>query len=218
LIDLYDAEISFNDATFGALLEKLRELELYDSTLIIFVSDHGEEFHEHGGWQHGSTLYEEQLHVPFLLRLPNGELAGQSVDALAQLVDVLPTVLDSLGEPVPNDLDGQSLLPAIEGDPVSGRVGIAHLELDVHRLEAIVDGNRKLIRWLPVRPYSRVELYELDTDQAEQVDLSGEQEIGLGVLQRRLDESATVRVPMSREEADIPPEIEERLRALGYLQ
>ncbi|MEM7355101.1 MAG: sulfatase, partial [Acidobacteriota bacterium] len=67
LTALYNAEIAFNDRSFGALIDRLRQLGLYDDAVIIFVADHGEELHDHGSWSHGSTLFQEQLRVPLIV-------------------------------------------------------------------------------------------------------------------------------------------------------
>ncbi len=77
---LYDAEIAFNDHHLGRLLDHLKAENLYDSTIVLVVSDHGEEFYEHEYWGHGITLYEEQLRVPFVLKLPHQMSAGQVAD------------------------------------------------------------------------------------------------------------------------------------------
>ena len=109
---LYDAEVAFTDHHFGQLVAWLKNNGLYDSTAILAVSDHGEEFFEHGGWGHGSTLYQEQLAVPLIVKFPGQVGAGQRVDALAQHVDLLPTILDLLGIEGPPHLQGSSLWPS----------------------------------------------------------------------------------------------------------
>ena len=98
---LYDAEGAFNDHQFGLLIEWLREHDLYESTFIVVVSDHGEEFYEHQRWAHGKTLYQEQLAVPLIFKLPGRAGAGVVVDGVAQHVDLLPTLLEFLGLPIP---------------------------------------------------------------------------------------------------------------------
>src|SRR5207244_10762113 len=87
-----------------------RSRRLDRSTLVVFVADHGEEFHEHGGFDHGRTLYQELVRVPLLVRLPSGAGGGRRVRGLARQIDVLPTVLAVLGLPVPADLPGSTLL------------------------------------------------------------------------------------------------------------
>lgn len=98
---LYAAEIAAEDRQLGRFLDLLQGRGLYDDSLILFTSDHGEAFSEHGSWSHGQTLYAEVLRVPLLLRLPGGEGAGRRIPAPVQGVDLLPTVLDSVGLPPP---------------------------------------------------------------------------------------------------------------------
>ena len=114
---LYDAEIACNDHHVGRLLDHLKARDLYDSTIVLVVSDHGEEFYEHEFWGHGDTLYGEQLRVPFVLKLPHQASAGRVVDGLAQHLDVMPTVLDLVGLPPVAGVQGRSLKPVIGGAP-----------------------------------------------------------------------------------------------------
>src|SRR5262249_38129382 len=73
---LYEGEVRYADRQFGIFLDLLRYLDLYDDSLIVLVADHGEEFYEHGGFDHGRTLYEELLHVPLIIKLPNSKGGG----------------------------------------------------------------------------------------------------------------------------------------------
>src|SRR5262249_44515087 len=97
LLALYDGQVAANDESFGLLLDGLRERGLYDPALVLFTADHGEEFLDHGSWMHGQTLYEEQLAIPFLLKLPDFSRAGTVSAADVEHVDVLPTILGLLG-------------------------------------------------------------------------------------------------------------------------
>lgn len=113
VIDCYDAEIAYVDEQFGRLIEALKERELYDDTLIVVTSDHGEEFWDHGGTEHGKTLFEEQLRVPFLIKLPGQENGGTARTFLTETIDIAPTLLDIVGIPVPVSFQGMSLLALI---------------------------------------------------------------------------------------------------------
>ncbi|MES1211548.1 MAG: sulfatase, partial [Acidobacteriota bacterium] len=97
----YDGEIATADRIVGDLLAELKRLGVYDRALIILVSDHGEGLGEHGEEEHGVLLYDEAIHVPLLLKLPDAQLAGSTVSKPAQLTDVAPTVLALLGMEVP---------------------------------------------------------------------------------------------------------------------
>ena len=112
---LYDGEIAENDASFGRLLDDLRARGLLQRSAVLFTSDHGEEFHEHGGWRHAESLFEEVLRVPLVVRLPGGAPAGATVADPADQIDIAPTLLDLAGVAAPPELPGASLLPVIGG-------------------------------------------------------------------------------------------------------
>ncbi|MBK5258388.1 MAG: sulfatase-like hydrolase/transferase [Thermoanaerobaculia bacterium] len=106
----YDGEIAVTDALLGRFFESLRTAGVYDRALIILLSDHGEGLGDHGEDEHGIFLYREALHVPLLLKLPGKALANTSVDAPAQLIDVLPTIASITGARIPPAIQGTSLL------------------------------------------------------------------------------------------------------------
>ena len=112
---LYDGEIRFADAAIGSLLDGLAERGLDDGTLIVLLSDHGEEFYEHRGFGHGHELYGEVIRVPLILRLPDALPGGMRVKRQVRLIDVMPTVLDLLGIESGAHLEGESLMGHIQG-------------------------------------------------------------------------------------------------------
>lgn len=114
--DPYDGEIAASDAILARLWERLRALELYDEALIALVSDHGEGLMDHGEMEHEVLIYRETLQVPMLFKLPGNERAGETVTAPAQIIDVLPTVLDVVGVDAPSGLQGKSVLQLTEAD------------------------------------------------------------------------------------------------------
>ncbi len=221
LIDLYDAEIAFNDHQLGALLDYLRRLELYDDTMIVLLSDHGEEFLDHGKWEHGKTLYVEQLHVPLIIKLPGSRAAGRRPASVARQIDVMPTVLDTLGLPPPPGLDGASLLPRLgdavpAGDPAS----FAELSIGKLRLRSVADRGFKLIADASQHHRQpRLELYRVHGDPGESRELAAEHPLELGYLRqllRRLDHAAAAR-HTTAETAEVSDELRQRLEALGYV-
>lgn len=113
---LYDALIlELDTEVIAPLLKKLNDLGLYDKTILIICSDHGEEFGEHGGGAHGGTLYDEVIRVPLIIRVPWIK-QGKQIQELTQTVDILPTLLDLLGIPVPYHAQGKSLLNVMRGE------------------------------------------------------------------------------------------------------
>ncbi len=220
LLALYDAEIAANDEAFGRLLDQLRSAGLWDSTLVIFVSDHGEEFFDHAGWEHGATLYQELLHVPLIIKDARGRGAGRRITQTVRQVDVLPTVLDLLGRAALRDLDGRSLLPLLSGSPPRSRppAAFASLDLDGRRMESIILGRWKLIRTISNgRLPAGSELYDLANDPLERTNRATTDRgvaAGLGGLLERAEHdrgrsTAPGQVPLDSE-------LEKELRALGY--
>ena len=108
MVRLYDGEITYMDRYLGQLFAWLKQTGLYDETLIVFTADHGEEFYEHGGWWHGLTLYDEQIHVPLLVKLP-GQATGEIDTGLARTLDIAPTVLRIAGFDAPKAMQGVDL-------------------------------------------------------------------------------------------------------------
>jgi choline-sulfatase len=213
---LYDAEIAANDAAFGRLIASLRELDLYDDLLLVFVSDHGEEFLDHGGWEHGATLYQEQLHIPFLLRAPAGLGAGRVVTTAVRQVDLAPTVLDILGKQIPAGMDGRSLVPLLRGASPPPVPAFASLDLDGRRIESVALDDRKLILTLAhdrLRP--GLELYSLAADPAEGRNLAAEDP---AAVRRLLPLLRRAKVAPEVEQVPLDAELERELRALGYLR
>lgn len=228
--DLYDAEIAFNDSEFGRLIRYVKELGLYESTLIIFTSDHGEEFLDHGFWEHGASLFNEQLHVPFILKLPRGLGKGLRITDKAALIDVLPTVLDYLGQPPAQPIEGSSLLPLITSSrtaPLRPPI-FAHLGIDGFELESAILDNRKLIQDLGpsanasietrASPISRGRLYDLSADWGERANLAAEQPIWAGYLYSLLKYQRVHRAdPATLPVDEIGVGLRRQLEALGYI-
>ena len=112
LVDLYDGEITFFDREFGKFASYMEEIGIDDNDLVIFTADHGEEFFEHGGFEHGHTLYDEILHVPLIIK-GNGFAPGEVDKRTVSTIDIFPTVLEFFDIPVRDDLNGFSLLGGI---------------------------------------------------------------------------------------------------------
>ncbi len=239
---LYDAEIAANDAQLGRLLAALVEQGVYDDTLIIFLSDHGEAFFEHGRYGHGNDLYDEVLRVPLILRLPGGKPVGR-VAALAQQADLMPTLAAFLGLPLQRRLHGRNLLGEALGDSAAGdsavhtedRIAISHMDRTGGRSGrpriSLIQGDWKVIEPLN-RPTPRIgvllrgdleaaperELYHLGRDPGESRNLAAREPD----LAWRLATLARARAIglMAQRSARVEFTDEERrqLQALGYLQ
>ncbi|MEM1204647.1 MAG: sulfatase [Acidobacteriota bacterium] len=234
---LYDAEIAVTDEYFGALLEELKRRGLYDDTLVVLVSDHGEEFLDHGDWEHGRTLYDEQLRVPMIVKLPGGTGAGSRLAVRAGHVDLLPTLMEAAGLGPGPEVDGRSLLPAIlagasadaapeAGDPrgfedpsLGGAPTLASLDLERFRVVSLVEDGWKLIDGRGDAEAGRWRLFEVARDPGETRDLDGFRPFERNHMRHRLrllDAEARAR-GQGAGQADIPDETRRQLEALGYL-
>jgi len=177
---LYDGEIAFTDKAIADLLDGLEKRGLRDKTLIVFISDHGEEFYDHGGFEHGHTLYEELIKVPLIMSLPGRLPAGKRIKRQVRSIDVLPTVLDIMGIEPPAHHEGVSLVSLItEGKlDVESRgllpANFAYTEAMLYGSEkkAVVSYPWKLIYDTATKT---MKLYRLDHDPGEVRDLTGQE-------------------------------------------
>jgi choline-sulfatase len=217
LTALYDAEIAANDAAFGSLVDLLKARGLWDSTIVVFLSDHGEEFHDHGGWEHGRTLHTEMLDVPLIVRLP-GVGEGRAVDRLAQHVDLVPTLLDALGIPVPDAVEGRSLVPAMAGAEGGTAEEAAFSWLDVDGFRA---ASVSTLAWrlLDERaPGPDRSLFDRRSDPGEMRDVAADRPVRSGYLRALLLAAEREGPRLKAGEGEVDAELRQRLRALGYVQ
>ena len=210
----YAEEVDHVDAFVGRLLDALRARGLYEKALIVFTSDHGEALGEHGLLQHGHNLFDELIHVPLLIKPPAGreiELARlrERADTIVSHIDVVPTVLDLLQLPALPGQRGQSLLDVGRGlHMAEGRRPFA----DQDQL-CLRDERYKLVYHTEEE---RFFLYDLEADPDERVDVFAQRVGERPDWPDLLREIARLGVPGSDGDA-IDPELEEELRALGYL-
>jgi len=113
--DWYDGSIRGMDVEVDRLYEGLRNLDLDDKTLVVFTSDHGEEFLDHGATFHGHSAYSELSHVPLIIRQPGTIEPSEPVETLVQSIDIMPTILEISGIIPPDGIQGQSLVPLMVG-------------------------------------------------------------------------------------------------------
>ena len=193
------------------------DLGLLDDTLIVFTSDHGESFLEHGRTAHGH-LYEHNLLVPLILRFPGRLDPRQRESAPVQLVDVLPTALELLGVPSPLDVEGESLVGLLRGEELPPRAAVAY---DTRSgISAVVpDGTKVIVRVLAEDPAAGAfEVYDLNVDPREEQNLwSGMDVERRAELEGVLYESArpTCRARSSRSSRPSPSASRERYASTG---
>ncbi len=218
IIAAYDAEIRQMDAGFHDLVDYLKRNHLYDNTMIIFTSDHGEEFGEHGKWGlHSHTLFRDQLHVPLVIKFPNSQYAGQTVHQLVRSIDILPTLVDLLKDKPSSQFEGTSLMPFVTTkDTKNDIISIAQRDMQKtynRQYWAVMNYKWKL--------YDN-RLYNLLTDPGELTDASdaakGNREIkkemeryAMKFLRRKMNKRPGKKVKLNQE-------LKKKLETLGYIQ
>jgi len=212
LVDLYDDEILFFDEVFRTLIQELEANGLLEETLIVFTSDHGEEFLEHGHISHCRGVWDTVTHVPLFIKIPGVE--GQRFAAAVQNLDIVPTILDYL-EIDGGDFgfEGRSLRPLIEGREDSQLYAFSR-QTEFHSSD---DGRFHLILDTDSDSFT---LFDLRNDPLEQHDLFDPSHLELGPLRSALDgwlEQTGKRMRL-RESIMADRAKEEELRALGYLE
>ena len=210
IADRYDAEVAYADAIVGRFLEDLKRRGLYDDSLIIVLSDHGEGLGDHGEQEHGIFLYREAIQVPLLVKLPARQRAGEEVDRQVALVDVMPTILTHLGLPA-TGLDGYDLLavsPA-PGRTIYSETFYPRLHYGWSELASVIDDESHYIH------APRVELYRYRTDVAEEENVAEANRRSLAAL--RQEASTILADHPFQEPALSDPEDMKKLAALGYV-
>ncbi len=162
---LHDGEISQHDHELGKFIERLSRLGIWDDTLLVITSDHGEEFRDHGSWGHGHSVYEELLHVPLLFRMPGVIPEGRRVKQAVGTLSIPATVTDLAKVPAMPNLEGPSLVPYIDGN-IAPRPPVAFSDfMDDRRV--ITAGRYKMI----VRGNLTVSMFDIEADPRERTQL-----------------------------------------------
>lgn len=224
---LYDGEISYHDKWFGGFLQKLADLGVLEDTLIMVVSDHGEEFWDHGNVGHGHQIHQELIHVPFVCMwkgiLPPKVRVGENVDHAC----MVPTTFDAMQIAPPRYLEGNSILPRMLGRQEPG----PHAGFSTHQndRQAVWSDRWKLLMRGPVKTY----LYDVEEDYACTKDLDEDKPVTLtymrallgqfqGAPDKRSWRSRTMahkpEIEVMEEQVEMDEELEQQLKALGYVK
>jgi len=243
--DWYDGSIRALDAEIGRLFERLRGAGLDERTAVVFMSDHGEEFQDHGRMWHGQSAYGELAHVPLFFRWPGGIPAGARVDEVVESIDIMPTVLDFSQLASPKGIQGQTLVPLLKMKSASTSATWKRRPAITEKLSmrvagdapdpthqrdtgwesfAITDGDWKLIHHT-IRPAARPEfqLFDARRDPLDQRDVAGEHADVVQRLSKALDgwhqmALAAKLKPDTEMTKSMTPEQLRKLRSLGYVK
>jgi arylsulfatase A-like enzyme len=227
VVGLYDEDILYQDDMLGVLLDRLGEMGLDQRTVVVVLSDHGEELHDHGDWEHGERLFEELIRVPLVILVPGARaLAGRRVSTPVQIVDVMPTLLRWFGLPGAEECQGRDLTPLADGGAIETRTVFCEEAHPVKGYDLLswARGGWKIIRRRPRDDAAQPvvdQVFDLFRDPRERRDLAAVEPHRLARLQRRL-ERAERRLGEPVATAARPPvhldaRTRRQLEALGYI-
>ncbi len=210
--DAYDGEIAYTDDLVGRFVSFLREKDVWDDALVIFLSDHGEGLGDHGEDEHGIFLYREAIHVPLLVKLPGGKLGGSTVETLAQLADVFPTITaqTATGGGSPWG-ETRSLIALAQEDRSERKIYSETYYPRIHfgwnDLHSIVDGSWHFIK------APKPELFDMARDPAEHANVLEANRRTYFAMQQAL----APLVKKAAKPSEVDDEEAAKLAALGYL-
>ena len=212
----YASGVRALDRRMGELLEFLRVEQLLDPTVLVVTSDHGEELFEHGGWSHGQNLYEHQLRVPLLIRRPAAAEGGTRVKRIVELIDLMPTLLDSAGAAPP--------------ERAQGRLLFGQEEAGLEEPAAFAGATQRSPGLFAVRTLRYKLLHNIDSDWTRLFDLQEDPGEHRNIARREPETTERLKKLLTKHLADsltggtldtvtteMPEELQERLKALGYL-
>jgi arylsulfatase A-like enzyme len=236
-VERYDAEIAYNDSSLEQLAGKLKDLGILDNTLVIVLSDHGEEFWDHGWTGHGHSLYQELTRVPWLMWSPKLLTSPKRIGEPAQLMDLVPTLLDLLKIQPSGIVQGQSLVPLLRGEKFERKPPVMTSRLAHPNAKpggfvpengtnafALITREWKLI-W---RDHAQraglpeIELYDRRTDRAETRDVAAQHPKVVQRLRAEMDQwieaqQQVRKLAGAKGHTSLSAEAIARLRSLGYI-
>jgi len=235
---LYDAEIIALDTWFGKFLDFLKEKNIYRQAMVIFLSDHGEEFYEHDFWTHSTSVYNEVVKIPLIVKFPDNRFKGKKIENLTSLVDVMPTVLNYYRinwQKAPETCDGIDLMELINGKKQrkycisSITAGYRHIKY-AYKV-ALIKKDQKIIFNIPYKigkkvpkptasPRAKFELYKFPEDAGEKNNVFLKHmrlakkyyPLFNTIIQMALD----IEFNSSQKSYKINKELRKRLKSLGY--
>jgi arylsulfatase A-like enzyme len=237
IVDLYDGEIRFTDEVLiKPLIKKLKKLHLYENTMIILTSDHGEEFFDHRAWLHGHSLYNELLHIPLIIKFPQSKYKNMRLHNNVSIVDIMPTILDEMEIDFSGyNFDGVSLVDYLQNGEQEDQLILADVDSfknpDILPAKiALFQNGYKLIMnndfgrppeyYLPIPPpIAKFELYDMQRDPTELHNLFDQKSAIIRNLISKIPEIYRVRSKRpSAKRKEMDKDFEKTMRALGYIR
>ncbi len=223
-VSAYNSEISYLDQVLGKLY---RDFGWDRNTLLVVVSDHGEEFRDHGRLGHDFTLFNELMRVLMVFSGEDLGIPARTIEVDTSLVDVLPTILELVGAPPPSHCDGLSLAPFLGSELPAVDSVFAKRTLFAHRKKPAREGEEDLHMWAAVRsPWKLIEepagrrLFQIDTDPGERRNRAKRRPRIADRLSEQLDRfrARHLEAPENTTEVELDRKSLEELEALGYVQ
>ena len=224
-IELYEQAIRYTDAQIGKLLDHLANSPHAENTVVIVVSDHGEEFLERNHWGHVETnLYDEIVKVPLIISLPD-QANGKVIQRQVRTLDIMPTVLDLCACPLPNGVEGVSLTPLWSGaeDQYNGTVAISERWRNIGDISHIIAVRTNTFKYIwDINQPDQPQLYNLEADPDETRNVYRQFPKKVQEFQAYVDEHLSQAEQTTPDEAVQEPELDDevldRLRDLGYVE
>lgn len=226
LVAQYDAKICYHDYHLGRLLEYLKNSGLSENTLLVFLSDHGEDFYDHQGWGHGHSLYEELIHIPLIMSSPTHLPQGKRIESICGLVDIFPTILNLCGIwekiDLPFSIEGIDLTPLIRGTSniISNDRYILSELVQGQNLAWSLRGKRYKLIAVESGGEEKIMLFDLKQDPDEKKDISQEKpeltEQLLKIMHERLQKAEKISFRPQR--MNLNEQEKKVLRSLGYIK
>ena len=218
---LYAANIRYTEQQIARILDWLEETGKLSETLVVLTSDHGEEFYEHNAWEHGSSAFQEQAHVPLIIHAPGLIPPGKRITKLTRHIDVMPTLLDLVGLECPKEAQGQSLRGLLEDRATETKpayVEVCPISPDEADIFALFGDPYKIVH-VSLGERSDVLLYDLESDPGETHNIAAvhpELRDSLLIEMEKWDQVAHLYKPDSGTGALDPGSIK-LFKALGYI-
>jgi arylsulfatase A-like enzyme/Tfp pilus assembly protein PilF len=216
--DMYKGELRYVDSVIGKLFDELDKQGVWANTVLMITGDHGEMLGDHQEPGHGYFIYQEALKVPLLVLIPN-QTAKSTVNSTVQIVDLMPTILQLLNIPVPQQVQGRSFAKVFSGQPLNQSFGMSESLTATKYFGAVPLSSIQDQSYKYIDSY-RPELYDLKADSKELKNLyEAKKDLALK-MKAKLDELVRRFAASSAEkdsERKLSPEEAERLAALGYI-